>query len=259
MDEKSILPAILFTTFALLILFTATIVVIMAAHKERLKQKMKLSEARVQYQQELRLVAAEVQEGVLKRLSEEVHNNLGQKLTLINIQLQQYAMKTAGAGSALDDISANVVETIKQVRDLSHALNAEIITSNGIMNMVRQEAERLSHNGKINIIYKENGDDPNLTADQQLVAFRIFQEAINNALKHSEAKDINVNMSATPLFTMEIADNGIGFDRQRFDDKAGAGLNLIQQRASMTGLDCTIISKPGQGTICRIAEKIAAI
>lgn len=258
MDEKSILPAILFATFALVILFTATIVVITAAHKERVKQKMKLSEAMVQYQRELRLVAAEVQEGVLKRLSEEVHNNLGQKLTLINIQLQQYAMKTTGNSALLDDIRATVVETIKQSRDLSHALNADMITSKGIMTMVRQEAERLSRNGKVNIIYLENGVVPNLTADQQLVAFRIFQEAVNNALKHSGAKDINVSMSATPLFTLEISDNGVGFDRQHLDDKAGAGLNLIQQRASMAELDCTLISKPGQGTICRIAEKITA-
>jgi len=254
MGDTNILPAILFSTFALLLLFLATIIVIIAAHKERIRQKTRLAEAQIHYQQELRSVAAEVQEQTLLRLSEELHSNLGQQLTLIHMQLQQYSMHAQTEDPLLEEADANVKETIRQVRDMSHTLNATMVTGAGLLHMIRQTVSRLRHNGSIHIDYKEQGAQPALNADQQLVAFRIFQEAIANALKHSSAATLAITLTTTPFFCLEIADNGIGFDRAAMDTTKGAGLNLVQHRAELVQLHCQISSKPGQGTLWRITE-----
>ncbi len=84
--------------------------------------------------------------------------------------------------------------------------------------------------------------------DTVLLVFRIFQEILNNAMKHSGAKKMFVEINGDNGFSMVVRDNGRGFDRELvFDSNKASGLRNIMKRAEMAGLNCLIETAPGNG------------
>lgn len=97
------------------------------------------------------------------------------------------------------------------------------------------------------------GQKYSLGYDREIVLFRIVQEILNNALKHSGAKIIEVVLDYLPnIFTLQISDNGKGFDYSKVIknelNQSGSGLRNIQRRATLINLDCEIISETSKGT-----------
>lgn len=256
MYEDSLLPAILFSTIALLLLLIATIIVFIAAHRQRVRQTVLLAETQVRYEQELRRIAAEVQEQLLANLSGELHSNIGQRLTLIHMQLQACEAATGNPPPLLNTAGLNLVEAMKQVRQLSHAYSADILTERGLFPMIAQEVGRLQQNGRLRVEFEADAapDGLFLSPDQQLVAFRLFQEGVNNVLKHAAASMLRIRIGSGPFFLLEIIDDGTGFDPQSAGQPKGLGLSHMQRRAALANLQCSIVSTPGSGTICRIRQ-----
>lgn len=245
MNQTDIILAISFSVLFTIVLLGGMIMILYTAHRTRLRQQLKLAQAQAEYEQELRAVAGEVQEQLMANLSGELHDNIGQRLTLVHFQLE--AQRRNYQPELLQQANQNLVEAMKEVRLLSHSLSSDVLRRQGLFAMVTQEARRLAQNGHLTVSLQNHVEsEPLLATDQQLMAFRLFQEAVNNVLKHARARNLHIKLQAEPAFLLEIWDDGKGFDTNNLTN-GGAGLHNMQQRARLAGLQCTISSKPGSG------------
>lgn len=256
MNTSEVTLAISFSVLFSVVLLGGMAIIIYTAHRTRLRHQLKLAKAQMEYEQELRTVATEVQEQMLSNLSGELHDNIGQRLTLVHFQLE--AQRNGIKPEVLQQANQNLVDAMKEVRQLSHALNADVLKRQGICTMISQEVRRLAQNGQIDIRYdKPPQCEPLLGPDQQLMVFRLFQEAVNNCLKHARASTLSIRLESSPSFMLEIRDDGIGCDlNDVLNGRNGAGLNNMKQRAQLAGLNCHMESRPGHGCVVRV-EKTA--
>jgi len=252
MNQTDIILAIFFSILFAIVLIGGMAIIIYTAHRTRLRQQLNLAEAQAGYEQELRTVAREVQEQMLANLSGELHDNIGQRLTLVHLQLE--AQRRNFKPEILQQANQNLVDAMKEVRQLSHALSADVLARQGLCAMITQEVKRLSQNGVVQVSFvDETVAEPDLTPDQRLMAFRLFQEGVNNALKHAGATTLTISLSEHPDFCLQLTDDGKGFDADLLlQESKGAGLRNMQQRAGLAGLQCTVISQPGQGCTIRL-------
>lgn len=239
---------IIFPTLIILILVGSIFLIINISNQRSLKQQITLSQTRLHYEQELRTVEQEVQEAVMGHISQELHDNIGQLLTLMRVQVEQGKKKHPDAALVLTPVNETLVNAIKQIRSLSNTLNSDYIERNGLRETIGQEVIRLQQLEHISTYFETDNTEPALSKDQCLMAFRIFQEMINNTLKHAQPQQIHILLKGTTPFSLQVHDNGIGFDvTQTLMRPGGNGLKNMQKRALLAGLEFSIRSSPGNG------------
>ncbi len=238
---------VLYTSIAVLLLIATIIITIFMAHKQRIQRE-------VAYEKELRKVENEVQEQVLTNVSHELHDNIGQLLTIINLQLQRQKLNPEFV-STITPIEETVNGAIQQVRLLARSLNNHMLEQNGLVVSIEQEAKRIQSISSITIVFESDEKEPDLNKDQRLMVFRVFQEVLNNALKHAAAKTIRIALNGSSSFLLSITDDGKGFDYDKaMSVKNGMGLKNIVKRASLANLVCTIDSAVGKGSTFTLRE-----
>jgi two-component system NarL family sensor kinase len=127
----------------------------------------------------------------------------------------------------------------------------------GLADSIRFEAAMMKKSGLMDVQFQISGSEIELNEQKSIFLFRMFQECMNNILKHAEATLVLVNVNyLDDLFTLEIKDNGIGFNvaekKQSTAPGSGVGLKSIFNRAQLIGADISINSKPNQGTVVLI-------
>ncbi|GAB3914866.1 sensor histidine kinase [Mucilaginibacter boryungensis] len=206
------------------------------------------------FSQEILTTQIEVQEQTLNYISQELHDNIGQVLSFVKLNLGTTTMLTEEKKQRKIDESRDLLaQAISDLRDLSKSLSFQQIKQFGLVRAMLIEIERVNKSGLIKITMEVTGDAFSLGEQRELVLFRIFQEALNNALKYSHAINlvIQLNFSAH-LFALRIADDGIGFSPDMSGDKNGSGLKNMESRAALIGARATLESSPGQGCIINI-------
>ena len=123
------------------------------------------------------------------------------------------------------------------MRNLSRSIHGDRIAELGLLQSVKDELNILQNSGQFTTHLKVNGEAIKMEPEKEMVLFRIVQEGLNNAVKHSKAKNITVQMDFQPeLFYLTITDDGIGFDvAAREAAKAGIGLTSMKNRAALIG------------------------
>jgi signal transduction histidine kinase len=228
-----------------LTIFTATII-----YRYQLKQNIyfrNLEKIKVVHENELLQSQLEIQEQTFQNISREIHDNIGQKLTLVKLQLNTAGH--LGKETAIFIMNpVNIIsEIINELTDISHSLSSENILNNGLIKALEFEALQLEKSGLFTISIFITGDTVFLNFNKELVLFRIVQEAINNIIKHAEAKIIGIHLHyGKQLLTMQIADNGKGFILP--GNNTGTGLKNIRKRASLLNGRLNLKSAPGEGT-----------
>ena len=155
----------------------------------------------------------------------------------------------------LEAVSTSVVQLANSLRKISHSLNPNWLENIGFINAIKSESNRISGNKGIEISTNINDDiNPKINHEIEIVIFRIFQETINNILKHAKASRIEINISTSPKLIIEIADNGKGFnaDDEGFTDSMG--LKNCKSRAKLINFDYQINSEIGRGTKVLLTE-----
>ncbi|HTN16203.1 MAG TPA: ATP-binding protein, partial [Chitinophagaceae bacterium] len=159
----------------------------------------------------------------------------------------------------LDRASVSLSQIAQQVQQLSHSLNNNWVAQHGLISSIAQELERLRANATIDFEYTDHTETAlTLSTDKQIILFRVFQEILNNALKHAKASRIMVSLENRNGFQLGISDNGKGFDvAQQMSRSKGMGLGNIVNRAQIIGFDCTISSQNNTGTSFLLKEIIS--
>jgi signal transduction histidine kinase len=255
MFSNDIAFTIVVTTLLILLLITGVIITIFLANRRHVQQEIKMAQMQTNYEKELRTVESEVQEHTLNNISRELHDNIGQLLTLMRIQLEQEKLDMPELAITLAPLDGTLNDTIQQLRLLSHSLNSDVLMQNGLLNMIEQEIKRLRLFKAIAIDWKHDDKEPELSKDQRIMVFRIFQEVLNNTLKHAGAKHIEVTLHTLNNFSLTIRDDGKGFDlQQTMRDGRGAGIKNMTKRAALANLHFHIDTAMGKGATFVIAE-----
>ncbi len=193
----------------------------------------------------------EIQEQTLKNVSEEIHDNVGQVLSLAKLNLNTAITSVADDNlSKLSETKDLIGKAINDLRDLSRSMHGDKIAEIGLQNAVDNELKVLQNTGKFQTHLTFSGEPYRLKPQTQMVLFRIFQEALHNEIKHSKAKNIFIHFSyEDPLFSLSLKDDGVGFNVTEIQpSKAGIGLQSMKNRASLIGGEFSIYSSINNGT-----------
>jgi signal transduction histidine kinase len=207
------------------------------------------------FQKELNTTIIETQEQVLNNISQDLHDDAGQQLTYINFQLENLKLDRPELNNQLEPLSQSVGNLSQSIRTISHSLNNQLLMQQDIIKAITTEVERLQKYPKINFILQV--EEPNLkvfTTNEKIVIYRIFQEIINNTLKHAKATEVKISITASDYFSLTIQDNGKGFDSTQPSNTQSLGLFNMKNRASILDYELSIQSTPGEGTRICLSE-----
>ena len=243
-------------TFLLLIVAIGIIFLVLVYQKKQLQYLRDKEQLKVLFEKEILESKLEIQEQTFKNISQEIHDNIGQVLSLVKLNI--VTMNTNDP-AALEEKIANskqlVVKAIHDLRDLSRSLHTDNITEVGLLKAIGYEFEMVKKSGDYQTSFVQSGEPYPLSHKHELILFRIFQEVVNNIVKHAKAMLITTRVHFDPAaFSMEISDDGCGFDLAPLQQgqRAGLGLRNLQNRARVMGADFHIASVPGEGTTVKI-------
>jgi signal transduction histidine kinase len=221
------------------------------------KNKKEQEQLQAAFSQELLKTQLEVQEHTLNYVSSEIHDNITQVLSFVKLTLNNLASGIEGEKRVkIDESRQLVAQTIADLRDLSKSLSFEHIASLGLVQTIEIEVDRLNKSGLLIAQMQIDGASYSLGDQRELVLFRIFQEALNNTLKHAGAKHFKILLRYQPdLFTLSLADDGSGFSTEMPDIKHGSGLRNIKNRAALIGGTATIEGTPAKGCCVNVTLK----
>lgn len=233
--------------------FVLFLILIMIEYRKKqarhITEKVKLEN---QFRNEVLQTKLEVQEQTFRYVSEEIHDNIAQTLSLVKMKLYHMSdnMGNEDQKRKLESSTSLLGNALQSLRSLSHILNGGLVSQLSLRENIEKELNYVRDVNNIKAGLKIFGSLFEPEPEKKLLIVRIVQEAINNAIKHGKASEININMSyVSGLFTVQIADNGLGFDVDEWSEhKKGLGLHNIYNRAKLLG-DLDIQSAKLKGTI----------
>lgn len=250
-----------YTLFAATVIvfgMAAFIVFFLFAHQKRLlKHTQEKEKMRGEYEQELLRSQLEIQESTLAHVGREIHDNIGQilsvaKLYLSSLKPHAEANQQKKQTEALELVGKAIVD----LRALSKSLNPDSVQLTGFEQSLEKEINRLAHSGVFKVTYKSNGPIVDFNTDTDVMLFRMCQEILSNAIRHSKATEINVKLEwKQEVLSIQIEDDGKGFSPEELSNP-GQGLFNLRKRAEMIGADLKLKSEINTGTLATISLPI---
>jgi signal transduction histidine kinase len=233
------------------IVFLVTMFVLFFSTFQKRKNKMLLDRINRErkFEEELVKTQTEIQEQTLKNVGQELHDNVGQLLSVANMQLSLVSSLTQDSiKTKVEDTKEVISDAIKEIRGLSKVLNSEVILNLGLQESLNTEIERLNKMDSIKAELKISGNEGVYKNNKDaIILFRIIQEFISNTVKYSKATQLTISLNYKKDNLEIIAeDNGVGFNVEKVTK--GSGLINMESRAELTNTEFTLISLPNQGT-----------
>jgi two-component system NarL family sensor kinase len=205
------------------------------------------------FNQQLLQSQLEIQEQTFNTISKEIHDNVGQLLSLAKVQANILEQGDTINHSILTDLKESISKAMIDLRDIARSLNSDHIKESSLMEMTKHELDRIGRLGITKAFMFVEGKERALEEQKKLITFRIVQESLQNIIKHAKAEKIEVFFYYdTTQFKLEIKDNGIGFDQTLIDKNDGMGLQNMISRAALIGGQGSIISNIKEGTTITI-------
>jgi two-component system sensor histidine kinase UhpB len=203
--------------------------------------------------------AIRVREEERQALARELHDDIGQMLTAIKVELSmaQRELRERGAPPVLDEIKPLADRALQSVREWSYALHPSTLGDLGLVNATEWFVERVRAKAGLTVTFWHTGLGMRLSPEVEMAAYRIVQEALTNIVKHARATTVQVTMVRSDRLQMIVEDDGVGFATGRGADRhgpSGLGLKSMHERALQLGGTVTIASVPGVGT--RVAASL---
>lgn len=260
--SEDIVLVIIITLFILLVVSFIVIFIILyqKRHQAFIKEKAVLQH---EFQQTLLQSQLEIQEQTLHTISQEIHDNIGQVLSLVKLNLGTMSVNNLEVlGRKIHDSKELVGKAIQDLRNLAKGLNTSLINDLGLLRSVEYELDTVSKIGGLITRLEITGIPVKLDGKKELILFRIIQEVINNTIKHAQATELLIQINFdTGVLEITIMDNGKGFDLTLIDInencKFGLGVRNIQNRAQLIGASLHLSSIPQTGTTVAISLPIA--
>lgn len=200
----------------------------------------------IQFEQTLLRSKLEIQEQTFTHISREIHDNIGQVLSMVRLNLN--TMAGSSDPDKINLMDELLGKAIADLRSLSHSLSTDFIRNTGWSQAVEKLFNDLTRSGRYKTHLHIEDGLPALGNDRPIILFRMVQEIINNVLRHAKADEISlVAVRKSGDIMIAIRDNGQGFDKVAVAQSSN-GLQNLESRARMINAELTINSKKGEGT-----------
>lgn len=236
-----VVVAVLFGSLMLALVGAFMFAMVIFYQKRKIKTIREQQRLIAQYEQAVLKAKAEIQEETLKYVGQELHDNVGQLLSLIKLYLSRPDTQQQ------TDVRQLIDQAIMDIRSLSHDLNINRVEQYPLADFIEQELSRVQKVGVVKTSFDNEGFCEPPSIQDRLMISRIFQECINNILKHAEANHIFVKLVAEKEnCVLSIIDDGVGFEANTLHE--GSGLINIYDRVKLIGGSIEITSSMGKGT-----------
>ncbi|MCC7030541.1 MAG: hypothetical protein IT257_09565, partial [Chitinophagaceae bacterium] len=248
MGQAQIYIFIILTT---LIVFSFIIGILVFLYQYRRKAKeyhLEKQLTAMNHQTELQQATLEMQQLTMQDIGREIHDGVGQRLTLASIYSKQLAYKNIPEESKqkIEEVSTLINESLIQLRSLSKELTNQQEHIVSLSKLVLLEVEKIETLQICKLKFSSNNECP-LKHRIAMFMLRILQEFIQNSLKHSSCTEINILLKNTEnILIMTICDNGIGFDTTMSSE--GIGVQNMKRRAEMINAEFRLESAENKGT-----------
>src|SRR5512133_3277020 len=197
------------------------------------------------------------EENERKRFAKDLHDGLGPLLSTVKMSLSALnsRIKDPTGIEILNNTSHVVNEAIATIKDISNNLSPHVLSNFGLSSAIGAFTTKINQTKAIEIIFKSNMENIRLENEKEVVMYRAACELINNAVRHSGASRIDIELNKHQKFiTLHLSDNGRGFDTSalRKEDTKGMGLSNIETRVRTVEGVFVLESNPGKGTTALI-------
>lgn len=255
-NDKEIIIAVIVSSTMMIFLVGIIVAAIVKYQNKSRKHLQELNVLKIMYQEETLKALLEKEEQTLMRISQEIHDNIGQILSLVKLNLN-----TLDLTESPPEIKNKVFSTkelvgkaINDLRELSKSLNTIHVSKDSLSDSITRELEIVNKTGLYITELTTLGVETTLAPQKQIIIFRIAQEALNNIIKHANATHIFVELNYNSgNLTLQIKDDGIGFNPDNIGRRnSGTGLDNIHLRAELLKAHLFIDSEKGKGTALQL-------
>lgn len=241
MVEKSSEIVIIITTIIVLLMVFGIIILFSIFQRRKNDILTEQEKEREEFERTIAETQIEIREETLRNISWELHDNIGQLLTLAKIQLQSATEQN------IAEVRDTITKGLTEVRALSKLINPEALDNINLKEAIQLEVDRFNRLDFIKATLEIFGEEKEINQKATVILFRILQEFFSNTIKHARASDlvIRLNYSETDLHIL-TKDNGVGFKSST--KKEGIGLLNIKARAKLIGAEASLTSKENKGT-----------
>ena len=222
----------------------------------RLERELDLRRADLQ---ELSTLLLRAQENERRSLARELHDEIGQSLSAILMETEgaECADPAGNVRTHLDSIKALAEKTVNQVRDLALLLRPSMLDDLGLAPALNWHARETGKRTGLNVVVKADDTIDSLPDEHRTCIYRLVQEAVNNAVRHANARAVEVSVRKEGRkVDVAVQDDGAGFDT-RF--MRGLGLLGMEERVRRLGGRLKISSEPGRGTLVHAVLPVAEL
>jgi signal transduction histidine kinase len=194
-----------------------------------------------------RLIEAQDQERI--RISRELHDDIGQRVALLGIGLQQLQEGPLESRGRIAELQRQTAEIATDIQSLSHELHSSQLQYLGIAAAMRGFCQEFGKQQKVEIDFRTNDLPSALPPDISFCLFRVVQEALHNSAKHSGVRHFEVRLWGTSgAIHLTVSDSGVGFDIEAAKANRGLGLISMEERLKLLNGTFSIESHPRRGT-----------
>ena len=247
MDNNSTTIVILITTLTVILLIVVIIVIFSIFQRRKEKFLLDKRANEIRFEEEIIKSQLETQEQTLQNISWELHDNVGQLLSVAKMQLNMLEPDLAnGQKRILDETSEIIAQSLQEIRTLSKLLNPEIVRNMGLKEAIELELQRFNRLKFLEAELKIIGDEVDINKKDEIILFRILQEFLSNSIKHAKATKLEVTLSFTAENLIITAqDFGVGFDKETIEN--GSGLYNMKSRAKLIQTGFSLTSEKDEG------------
>lgn len=243
---------------SILVAFLAGILIfaIVQYYNRRKIHLLELNKLTSQFENELLQTKLEIQESVFNNISQEIHDNVGQVLSLVKLKLSN--IEIGNNPKKIEESKALVGKAIHDLRNLAKRINSDHIANQSIRSLIEQELINIENSiKKLETECIIVNRPIELNPQTRLFVYRIFQESVNNIIKHANASMIKVKLEfKESYFVLTIQDNGVGFLNSNMEHQnKGIGLINMRNRANMIDANLSISSTVNLGVIIKLSCK----
>ena len=257
-SHREIIVMLVGGSIVFLVLAGILIFILLFYQKKRFSLSQQMLEIDKQHSEALLQSRIEIQEETFKNISQEIHDNIGQVLSFVKLNLNGItSVKLESDKEKMTESIALVAKSIRDLRDVAKSINTDYISHIGLSEAIRQQLNILQKSGAFETRFEEHGIVKSLEKQNELILFRVVQELLNNIVRHAEAMLIDTQLFyKNDMIEIQVSDNGKGFDTDAINQprklSAGLGLSNMRSRILLINGQFTIKSALGEGTVVSI-------
>lgn len=242
---------------SILVIACAVTIYALTYQKKIYKEQIKKQQHEIEHQKKMLKAAFEAQENEMRRVAKELHDNIGMMLMTLRINLNDQP------DGPIQELRMLVDETHETIKKISWDLMPTTLDNFGLFQTIQEMCLRRSAKVRVAIACHEVGRPQSLDKDQELLVYRIVQEAVNNALRHAHPAHVEVSLQWNEKsLALCVKDDGVGFDfpatNNKIDGRHGLGLYNLENRVNLLNATLSFSKNNPTGSIVSIYIPLSA-